>query len=144
MAPTSGREAIVELSSVVSDVMDVIQDVKQALRKVPQNDALHAELDRVFADLRSWAQLLIEEDEELGASLADVTSVAGRRPPNLFPGPVTDEDVRRTVSEHLDRVAQHLSVASAELGDEGLPGPHDLLARIGGELDADVRSIKEQ
>jgi hypothetical protein len=83
------------LNMVLSEVIDIVQEVKQAHRKVPETHALHAALDRLFDDLGAWARVLIEQDEARGISaLAAMSSVAGRTPPNLWPGSATDYEVR--------------------------------------------------
>ena len=108
------------LNQVLSEVIDVVQDVKQAHRKVPETHALHAVLDQLSADLRTWALLLVEQDEALGVSpMASMPTVAGRKPPNLWRGAASDEEVRRVVGEHLDRLGQHLAVALEEQEDAG-------------------------
>ena len=120
MDAASTDDPIADLNQVLSEVIDLVQDVKQAHRKVPETHALHALLDQVFADLRTWAGLLMDTDEALGVSaLGQMPSVAGRPQRNLWPGTASDEDVRRVVGGDLDRLAQHVAIALAAQQDDG-------------------------
>ena len=107
------------LNVVLSEVIDFIQEVKQALRKVAATQALHAALDHLFDDLRAWAAVLLDQDEASGVSaLAAMPSVAGRTPPNLWPGSATDDEVRTLIDAHLDRLGKQAAAALAAQDDE--------------------------
>jgi DNA-binding ferritin-like protein len=110
----------VAFNSVLSEVIDVIQEVKQADWKIPKAHELHGKLDRLLSDLVRWKTLLADRDQALGVSpLSFMPSAEGRRPPNLWPGSPTDEEVLALVDEHLSRLEDHLSVAREEQPDEG-------------------------
>jgi len=119
VSPRRRGDPAAALNQVLSEVIDVVLDVKQAHRRVPQTHALHAVLDQLFADLRTWARLLADQDQALGVSpLASMPTAAGRTPPHPWHGAVSDEEVRRIVGEHLDRLGQHLAAALAEQQDD--------------------------
>src|SRR5258706_1730461 len=81
--------------------------------------ALHALLDQPFADLRTWARLLANLDQAFGVSLlASMPGASSRTPPNPWHGAASNEEVRRIVGEHLDRLGQHKAAALAEQQDD--------------------------
>ncbi|MEA2419089.1 MAG: hypothetical protein QOE60_1295 [Thermoleophilaceae bacterium] len=117
--PPAPDDPMTALNAVLSEVIDTVQEVKQAHRKVSETHTLHAALDQLFDDLRAWAQLLIEQDEARGISaLAAMPSVAGRTLPNLWPGGATDDEVRSLIDGHLDRLGQHAAAALIAQDDE--------------------------
>jgi thioesterase domain-containing protein len=119
VSPPRRDDPIAALNQVLSEVIDAILDVRQAHRRVPETHALNAVLDQLFADLRAWAGLLADQDQALGVSpLAYMPSAAGRTPPTRWHGAASDEEVRRIVGEHLDRLAGHLAAALAERQDD--------------------------
>jgi DNA-binding ferritin-like protein len=114
--------SVAALNQVLSEVIDAILDVRQAHRRVPETQALHAVLDQLFADLKTWARLLAEQDQSLGVSpLASMPSGASRTPVNPWHGAVSGEEVRRIVGEHLDRLGLYVAAA--------LAGEQDALVR---------------
>src|SRR6202046_3592423 len=103
------------LNQALSEVIDAVLDVNQAHRRVPETHALHAVLDQLFDDLRTWARLLADQEQALGVSpLASMPSATGRKPPHPWHGAASDEEVRRIVSQHLDQLGQHVAAALAE------------------------------
>jgi len=117
--PPRREDPAAALNQVLSEVIDAILDVRQADRRAPETQALHKVLDQLFADLRTWARLLADQDQALGVSpLASMPSAAGRTPSNPWHGTASNEEVRRIVGEHLDRLERHLASALAEQQDD--------------------------
>ena len=91
MNPPRRDDPIAALNQVLSEVIDTVLDVKQAHRRVPETQALHAVLDQLFADLRTWAWLLADQEQALGVSpLASMPSAVGRTPPTPWHGAASD------------------------------------------------------
>jgi DNA-binding ferritin-like protein len=119
VSPSQREDRAAALNQVLSDVIDAILDVRQAHRRVPETHALHALLDRLSTDLRTWALLLADQDQALGVSpLASMTGTSGRTPPSPWHGAASDEEVRRIVGEHLDRLGRRLGAALTEQQDD--------------------------
>jgi hypothetical protein len=60
-----------------------------------------------------------DQDQALGVSpLASMPSAAGRTPSNPWHGTASNEEVRRIVGEHLDRLTHQLAAALAEQHDD--------------------------
>jgi len=141
VSPPPPYDPIAALNQVLSEVIDMVQDVKQAHVKVPETQALHAELDKLLSDLKIWARLLIEQDEALGVSpLERMPSIAGRTPANLWPGATTDDEVRRVIGAHLNKLEQHVA-AALEAQDD--PQSRVTLADIERGLQAHKQGVGE-
>jgi DNA-binding ferritin-like protein len=119
VSPPQRDDPAAALNQVLSEVIDAILDVRQAHRRVPETQALHSLLDQLFADLRTWAWLLADQDQALGVSpLASMPSASGRTPLNPWHGAASNEEIRRIVGEHLDRLGRHLAAALADQQDD--------------------------
>jgi DNA-binding ferritin-like protein len=130
------------LNGVLSELIDLVQDVKQAHLKVPANHALHRELDQLFVDLRSWAEHLAEEDRARGVSpLASMPSVAGRTPEILWPSGASDDEVRQTIAEHLRRLSEHVAQAKDNQDRDGRA--RSVLEQIQSELGSVLRRFTD-
>ena len=115
VSPPRRDDPAAALSPVLSEVIDAVLDVKQARRRVPETHALHAVPGQLFDDLRTWARLLADQEQALGVSpLASMPGAAGRQPPRPWHGAASDDEVRRIVGQHLDRLGQHVAAALAE------------------------------
>lgn len=119
VSPLPPHDPTAALNQVLSEVIDVVLDVRQAHRRVLDTHALHAVLDHIFGDLKAWARLLMDQDVALGVSpLASMPSAAGRKPPSCWTGAASDDEVRQVVAGHLDRLGQHVATALAEQEDD--------------------------
>jgi DNA-binding ferritin-like protein len=141
VSPLPPHDPAAALNQVLSEVIDVVLDVRQAHRRVPGTHALHAVLDQLFGDLKAWAGLLMDQDVALGVSpLASMPSAAGRKPPSRWTGAASDEEVRQVVAGHLDRLGQHVAAALAEQEDDGA---RSALAEVQRGLLANKRALSE-
>lgn len=121
-------DAIAAFNQVLSEVLDMLPVAGQADRKVQWSHPIHAELDLLVQDLRSWAGQLMDRDDALGISaLAFMPSKAGRHLPNPWPRDPTDQEVRVLLDELLSRLEEHLEAALAQQCDDGMRG---VLAKV--------------
>ncbi len=141
MSSPGRDDPLTALNLVLSEVIDGVLDVRQALRRVPGAHALHGVLDQLFVDLRAWARLLADQDLAQGVSpLASMSTATSRTPPHSWHGPANDEDVRRMVGEDLDRLGQHLAAALAEQQDDQVRA---VLAEVQRGLLIDQQALSE-
>src|SRR5260370_30056639 len=82
--------ATAALNRALSEIIDELQELKQARWRVAHGHPLHAALDDLFGDLKAWARLLVQQDEALGAApLAAIPTAADRTPTHTWPGTAT-------------------------------------------------------
>jgi hypothetical protein len=140
MTSASPHDPMVALNEVLSEVIDMVMALRQAHRKVPETHELRAEIDQLFTDARRWADLLVAADTARGVSALDyMPSVAGRQRPDLWHGPVGDEEVRRDMAGQLERLAEHLRIALSEQDDDRV---RELLDRINAELQSHLDAVR--
>ena len=141
MSPSPAEDPAAVLNQVLNEVIDALLDVRQASRRVPGTQALHGMLDRLFADLRRWAQLLADTDQAYGVSpLASMPSGSARPPSNPWYGAASSEEIRRIVGEHLDRLGAHLAAALAQHQDDKIRA---VLTEVQQGVQAYLRALSE-
>jgi hypothetical protein len=138
-ASSESSPAAAAINGALSEVLDVVADVKQSDRKAPLNHELHGQLDELFEDLRTWASLLMAEGEQLGSpALGNIPTMSGRTLRNLWPGSPTDEEICRSVLGRIDQLSVHLATVQGEQEDEDARA---LLVNIQQELGRHVHAL---
>ena len=141
MTSVSPRDPMAAVNDVLSEVIDVVMALRQAHHAVPESHELHGELDQLFSDARTWAELLVEADTARGVSALDyMPSVAGRQRPHLWHGQVSDDEVLGVVTGQLDRLAGHLRAALSEQDDDRA---RDVLGRINAEMQSHLDALRK-
>jgi DNA-binding ferritin-like protein len=141
MTSASQHDPMAALNKVLSEVIDVVMALRQAHRKVPETHQLHAELEQLDSDARTWAELLVEADTARGVSALDyMPSVAGRQRPNPWQGRVGDDEVRQVVTQQLRLLGEHVSAALSAQDDDRV---RDLLDRISAELESHLDALRK-
>ena len=124
---TDLHDPLAAVNAVLSEVIDMVQGVKEARWKVSAPD-LHAELQALFEDAATWARLLVEQDDKAGVSPIDsMRTGTARTPPNLWPGPATLDGVRDVLDRNLDRLGSHVAEAQSQQQNQEV---RDALAEI--------------
>ena len=130
MTAPSSANPLSDLNQVLSEAIDMLEEVKQADWKVPGTHPLHGELDRLVTDLVAWNTELSDRDHALGVSaLSFMPSLVTRTPPNLWPGDPTDAAVCALVDDHLRRLEAHAVRVRGEHLDDGVLSVLDELKR---------------
>lgn len=136
--PDDSAQAVLAL---LNEVLDLVADAKQGHRAVPEGDDLHRELDALLDDLLAWVVQLGDRARHLGVGLVgSVTTVAGRRPANLFPERPAPDRVAGVLVDYL-RPAVHQAHHDAARETVDLES-RELLAAIAGGLDGHVDRLK--
>ena len=139
MNSPSQHDPMAALNEVLSEVIDVVMALAQAHRKVSETHQLHAELDQLFSDAKTWAELLVEADTARGVSALDfMPSVAGRQRSSMWQGRASDDEVRKVLLQQLSRLSEHVSVALSAQDDDRV---RDLLDRISAELQSHLETL---
>ncbi len=103
-------QPIAGLNRVLSEIVDVILEVKVALWRSKRTGGLHTELDQLLCDLRGWMTSLGDRDMILGVSpLSFMTSVAGREGPTLWRGDPTESEACSLVGDLLRDMNNHVA-----------------------------------
>ena len=139
MTSPSQHDPMAALNEVLSEVIDVVMALAQAHRKVSETHQLHAELDQLFSNAKTWAELLVEADTARGVSALDfMPSVAGRQRSSMWQGRASDDEVRQVLLQQLSRLSEHVSAALSAQDDERV---RDLLDRISAELQSHLETL---
>lgn len=100
-----------DIERALDELLGLVLEVKQASWKMPPSDELRRALQALFEECTGWSGRLAELASARGGSLADVSTVAGRRPADLFPGDVDHAGLVAFFDAHLteeiDRVRAH-------------------------------------
>jgi hypothetical protein len=112
-------QPVAGINRVLSEIVDVILEVKVALWRSKRTRGLHAELDQLLCDLTSWTTSLGDRDLLLGVSpLSFMTSVAGRERPTLRRGDPTESEVCSLVGGLLRDMNNHVAAVAEEQTDD--------------------------
>jgi DNA-binding ferritin-like protein len=141
MTSAPQHDPMAALNEVLGEVIDLVIALRQAHHRVPETHQLHAELDQLFSDARTWAELAVEADIARGVFPLDyMPSVAGRQRPNLWKGRVSVDDISQVVTQQLHRLRDHLPAALSEQDDDRVRG---LLNRISTELQSHLDALSK-
>jgi hypothetical protein len=135
----ASNDQLAALNQVLSEVVDVAMTARQARHAVPEGHELHAELDRLFASARGWAEQLVGVDSALGVSaLAYMTSPTGRLPSGPRRGPGSEEEISRALTQQLERLTARVRAIMGQQEDARLRA---LLGRLDAEMQAHLDAL---
>jgi hypothetical protein len=112
-------QPVAGLNRVLSEIVDVILEVKVALWRSKRTRGLHTELDGLLCDLTGWTTSLGYRDLLLGVSpLSFMTSVAGRERPTPWRGDPTESEVCSLVCDLLGDMNNLVAAVAGEQTDD--------------------------
>lgn len=108
-----------EVQGTLDELLTLLGELKQARWKLAPSDGLRHQLEMMAGEYVVWVRRLADEAELRGIDLAnELSTVAGRRLPDLFPGDVDHGEVVAFFEEHLAAEAERVREHRLGVGDD--------------------------
>lgn len=111
--------AVREVKETLDELLTLLGELKQARWKLTPSDALRRHLEAMTGEYVVWVRRLADEADRLGMDLAEqLSTVAGRTLPDLFPGEVDHAEVVAYFDQHLGAEAERARDHRLAVGDD--------------------------